>query len=228
MGSCSSVHRKTNTVENNTKQKISSFRSKSEELVIPTPPIKEKPKNGTFKWSPSKSSNNFTDYGSKEEIFFDSKAWIDSDCEDDFYSVNGDFTPSRGNTPVHHNFKTPVLKKPSSPNMILSSPPESSPEKKMKLLELFEDSVKNNQDNEDKENSETKPTIQNVLPKSSHSTPNRSGANSTSNSERIASEGHISGKGKSIKSSLFCIPSVSSWRKFREKTEKTSPAIAVN
>lgn len=27
--------------------------------------------------------------GSKEEAFFDSKPWIDSDCEDDFYSVNG-------------------------------------------------------------------------------------------------------------------------------------------
>lgn len=27
--------------------------------------------------------------GSKEEAFFDSKPWLDSDCEDDFYSVNG-------------------------------------------------------------------------------------------------------------------------------------------
>jgi len=29
------------------------------------------------------------DTGSKEEAFFDSKGWLDSDCEDDFYSVNG-------------------------------------------------------------------------------------------------------------------------------------------
>ncbi|KAG8074075.1 hypothetical protein GUJ93_ZPchr0006g45929 [Zizania palustris] len=27
--------------------------------------------------------------GSKDEMFFDSRAWLDSDCEDDFYSVNG-------------------------------------------------------------------------------------------------------------------------------------------
>ena len=27
--------------------------------------------------------------GSKEETFFDSQAWLESDCEDDFYSVNG-------------------------------------------------------------------------------------------------------------------------------------------
>jgi len=27
--------------------------------------------------------------GNKEEMFFDSRAWLDSDCEDDFFSVNG-------------------------------------------------------------------------------------------------------------------------------------------
>lgn len=27
--------------------------------------------------------------GSKEETFFDSQAWLDSDCDDDFMSVNG-------------------------------------------------------------------------------------------------------------------------------------------
>lgn len=27
--------------------------------------------------------------GSKDEAFFDSQPWLESDCEDDFYSVNG-------------------------------------------------------------------------------------------------------------------------------------------
>ncbi|KAF0931841.1 hypothetical protein E2562_005804 [Oryza meyeriana var. granulata] len=30
------------------------------------------------------------DSGSKDGMFFDSRAWLDSNCEDDFYSVNGD------------------------------------------------------------------------------------------------------------------------------------------
>lgn len=27
--------------------------------------------------------------GSKDETFFDSQPWLESDCEDDFFSVNG-------------------------------------------------------------------------------------------------------------------------------------------
>lgn len=34
--------------------------------------------------------------GSKEESFFDSQAWFESDCEDDFFSVNG------GKKPLQH------------------------------------------------------------------------------------------------------------------------------
>ncbi|KAK4804604.1 hypothetical protein SAY86_004421 [Trapa natans] len=50
------------------------------------------------------------DYGCKEETFFDSQPWLDSDCEDDFFSVNGDYTPSQGNTPLHRSFKPVVVK----------------------------------------------------------------------------------------------------------------------
>jgi hypothetical protein len=60
MGSCSSVQRKNN---NNMKLKNGFFGSKTEKIVIPQSPIKEQPKNGTFKWSPSQSTTNFTDFG---------------------------------------------------------------------------------------------------------------------------------------------------------------------
>ncbi|KAJ1270578.1 hypothetical protein BS78_06G063000 [Paspalum vaginatum] len=39
--------------------------------------------------------------GSKDESFFEARPWLDSDSEDDFHSVRGDFTPSRGSTPDH-------------------------------------------------------------------------------------------------------------------------------
>ncbi|KAK2451441.1 hypothetical protein QL285_010496 [Trifolium repens] len=226
MGSCSSVQRKNNN--NNMKLKNGFFGSKTEKIVIPQSPIKEQPKNGTFKWSPSQSTTNFTDFGSKEEAFFDSKAWIDSDCEDDFYSVNGDFTPSRGNTPIHHKFATPGANKTSQNKPSSSS--ESSPDKGKKLLELFKESVKdNNQDDDGKEKKQVKPTIQDVLPKSSNSTPSRSAANSACSSERFASEGRASVRDqKSPKSSLFCFPSLTSCRSFRERRSKTSPAIALD
>ncbi|CAI8594005.1 unnamed protein product [Vicia faba] len=228
MGSCSSIQRKPNTDNNNMKLKVSFFGSKTEKLVIPSSPIKEQTKNGDFKKSPSKSTTNFINYGSKEETFFDSKPWIDSDCEDDFYSVNGDFTPSRGNTPIHHAFATPGVNKSLIENRTSPSPSESSPEKKKKLLELFKDSVKENQDDESKEKRQVKPTIQDVLPQSSHSTPSCSRANSVSSGEGVKNNDYVLVREKSHKSSLFCIPSLSSCRSSRERRRKTSPAIAVD
>ncbi|KAF9602364.1 hypothetical protein IFM89_027038 [Coptis chinensis] len=49
---------------------------------------------------------SFRDNGSKDEAFFDSQAWLESDCEDDFLSVNGDFTPSRGSTSFNQSSST--------------------------------------------------------------------------------------------------------------------------
>lgn len=201
-----------------------SFASKSEKLVnvIPPSPIKGQPQNGDFKWSTPRSTTTFTEQGSKDEAFFDSKPWLDSDCEDDFYSVNGDFTPSRGTTPVHHNFGTP------SQNRIPGSMAKPSPDKKKKLLELFRESVKDDQDDVHGHNKQVKPTIQDVMPKSAHTTPYLSGANSARSSERTMSEDRVSIREKSVKSLQWCIPSLSSCRSFRERRSKTSPAIEVN
>ncbi|ESW23530.1 hypothetical protein PHAVU_004G055100 [Phaseolus vulgaris] len=219
MGSCSSVPRKANA---DMKFKLS-LGSKSEKLVIPPSPIKGQPPNGDFKWSTARSTTTFTDHGSKEEAFFDSKPWLDSDCEDDFYSVNGDFTPSRGTTPVHHTFGTPSRSR--IPGSI--SIAEPSPDKKKKLLELFRESVRDDQV-DGPGYKEVKPTIQHVMPKSAHSTPFISGANSTCSSERTLSDDRASIRQKPVKSLQWCIPSLSSCRSFRERSRKTSPAIEVN
>ncbi|KAI7736169.1 hypothetical protein M8C21_015646 [Ambrosia artemisiifolia] len=82
--------------------------------------------------------STFSDYGSKEEVFFDSQAWLDSDCEDEFMSVNGDFTPSRGNTPVHHSLI------PSRTNGSMAQPSATPTEKRKRLLDFFKESKREN------------------------------------------------------------------------------------
>ncbi|XP_076926665.1 uncharacterized protein LOC143589931 [Bidens hawaiensis] len=99
--------------------------------------------------SPAKSTTAFKDFGSKDETFFDTQAWLDSDCDDDFMSVKGEFTPSRGNTPVHHNFsagnnKPPVAVSPSQPS-------PNGQEKKMRLSDLFKDNLRGNYDSDNDE-----------------------------------------------------------------------------
>ena len=225
-----------------------SFESKTESLLIPSSPFedKEKPKNGNFvvvadddafkpqQWSPSRSTTTFSvkdcgDNDGKEESFFDSKAWLDSDCDDDFYSVKGEFTPSRGSTPVHHIFLNKTT--PSEPGSV----PEPSPTtQKKKLLDLFRESVRENQ-SDDAENTfgnekkEVKPTmVHDLIPKSAHSTPYVSGGNSACSSERTMNDDHAPIREKPVKSVQCCLPSLASCRSFSERKRKTRPAITDN
>ncbi|KAL1531563.1 hypothetical protein AAHA92_31689 [Salvia divinorum] len=88
--------------------------------------------------------------GSKDDAFFDSQPWLESDCEDEFLSVNGDFTPSRGSTPVHHKFSS------GNPTVNMPPPvPEPLPEKR--LSELFKESLRHQQggDKEDEASEES-------------------------------------------------------------------------
>ncbi|KAI3813090.1 hypothetical protein L1987_17806 [Smallanthus sonchifolius] len=89
---------------------------------------------------PSGSLPTFSDYGSKEETFFDSQAWLDSDYEDEFMSVNGEFTPSRGNTPVHHSL-IPTRANTSIGHVEpLGSMAQPSPAPRKRLLDFFKES----------------------------------------------------------------------------------------
>ncbi|KFK37644.1 hypothetical protein AALP_AA3G010000 [Arabis alpina] len=89
--------------------------------------------------------------GYKEEmVFFDSRGWLDSDCEDDFMSVDGEFTPSRGTTPVHHNFCDQIPKAEETKHEEEEEALPSPTDNKKRLLELF----KETQDEDEEEEQE--------------------------------------------------------------------------
>nr|BAJ89102.1 predicted protein [Hordeum vulgare subsp. vulgare] len=85
------------------------------------------------------------DSGSKDEMFFESQPWLDSDCEDDFYSINGDFTPSRGSTPVHQPRAQTVMSNVFLPDNAAHSPnsSEASPTGRRKLADLLQEATRN-------------------------------------------------------------------------------------
>lgn len=157
-----------------------------------------------------------------------------------WFFVNADFTPSRGNTPVHHNFAagTPQANK----NPLEGRPPgselEPSPTGKKRLSDLFKDRIREDRDADGLQTSgpgdqniangkvEVKQTILDVLPKSANTTPYLSGTNSVCSSERTANGDALSEKEKSFKSTQRCLPSLIFCRSFSERKKK-SPAIAV-
>ncbi|KAL8153021.1 hypothetical protein V2J09_010781 [Rumex salicifolius] len=104
MGSCASIHRKSDSCGKNRVSLVHSETDKNPNSM-PCKPVKNNTANlcvGDLPIGPQFASvTSISNYGSKEESFFDSQPWLESDCDDDFYSVRGDFTPSRGNTPIH-------------------------------------------------------------------------------------------------------------------------------
>lgn len=73
--------------------------------------------------------------GSKDESFFEARPWLDSDSEDDFQSVRGDFTPSRGSTSTpDHQMQTSFALQLSA-----DKPNPSLMDKKQRLLELLQE-----------------------------------------------------------------------------------------
>ncbi|THG22835.1 hypothetical protein TEA_023148 [Camellia sinensis var. sinensis] len=183
--------------------------------------------------------------GSKGETFFDSQPWLESDCEDDFFSVNGDFTPSRGNTPVHQSSSagTPQGNSAFFDDKTTSSKPSPSPspsptDGKKKLAELFRDSLKGDQDvddpnipvNQNVSNGkvEAKTTILGLPPRSEVGTHFVSGPNSVCSSERTLNGVYRDDKEKPMKSVQCCLPRMLSSRSFSERKKKMeSPARSI-
>ncbi|KAG8384958.1 hypothetical protein BUALT_Bualt04G0172300 [Buddleja alternifolia] len=200
-----------------------SIGSKTDNLLIPSP-VKHKPHTvnargltvADIALNSHWSSPRFVAAGSKDEGFFDSQPWLESDCEDDYYSVNGDFTPSRGNTPVHHNFalgKLQVNKSPVAERTNGVVPEPSPPEKKKRLSELFKESLQGDS-SIDEENA----NIPFQRPKSTNGTPYLSGANSVISSETTPNV-LLRDDEESAKSAQCCIP-----RLLSERKKRMSPA----
>ncbi|KAJ0260676.1 Uncharacterized protein HA466_0068490 [Hirschfeldia incana] len=97
------------------------------------------------KYRRSFSSSKRSFGSSKDESFFDTHQWLQSDSEDDFFSVNGEFTPSRANTPKcsfsdkHPRFHNPLFEeeKPRAASFSYAPAP-----RRKKLGELFRESVR--------------------------------------------------------------------------------------
>ncbi|KAF9607707.1 hypothetical protein IFM89_038247 [Coptis chinensis] len=217
MGSCASVYKKEDAAKNDKPingecppVSVLSFKSQS---------------------SPMLPQTGFRDFGSKEEIFFDSQAWLESDCDDDFLSVNGDFipscgnTPSRGNTPNHQSsfIGTPQLNKTIFMGTAENMKPEFSPTgKKKKLSDLFRESFQVDEDSGDRNTDdgtlEVKPTKLGIQSNASHESPYTSGANSDSNSKKTPSRDSISERVKSSRTGhQCCLPSLVPNRRSSEK-----------
>ncbi|KAL1819443.1 hypothetical protein ACET3Z_014312 [Daucus carota] len=200
MGSCVSSHKHSVQSDNNVKFH-NSFRAKSDNKLVVFSPIKDNSKPNGPKAQPD-SAHNFADFGSKEETFFDSQAWLDSDCDDDFMSVNGEFTPSRGNTPLHHSFATgsqrvhrAVVEEPVLDVPVVIPGQPSPTDKKMRLSDLFKQSIRVKQNDDDEQNAPV-------------SLSDKNSTTSLQSNEQIPNANVKAHQGKSLKSFQCCLPNL--------------------
>lgn len=134
MGSCASVHKTSQPamkpkphIESKIDERVSDDESQTEDTPQTVLAV-----------------SSFRSTHSKEDMFFDSQPGLESDNED-FFSVNGDFTPSRGTSPLlQSNFLDKSLFMDTTPKSISNSSPT---DKKHKLAELLH---RNSPDNDNK------------------------------------------------------------------------------
>ncbi|XP_057800715.1 uncharacterized protein At3g27210-like [Salvia miltiorrhiza] len=224
MGSCVSVHKDSDSL---TKLRFS-IGSRNEKLLIPSP-VKEKPVtvnagDRTAADVAVSSPACYTSVGSKDEAFFDSQPWLESDCEDDFVSVNGDFSSSRGNTPVHvdSSLGKPLINKFGLEEANGEAP--SPLDKKKRLSEFFKESLRDNEyDDEEGKSAPTSTTLAQQL-MSTSATPDFSRANSGGSSEGATPNGVPREEDESLRSPQCCLPKLLSTRNLNDSRKRRSPA----
>ncbi|KAK6153152.1 hypothetical protein DH2020_012791 [Rehmannia glutinosa] len=135
-----------------------------------------------------------------------------------FVNLNANFTPSRGSTPVHHNF--------SSGNPPVNNAPvmEGTPQdKKKRLSELFKESLRHHKDGDE----ENEASIENVKAEAiNQGQPNPKPTNGiVGDNFGASSEKTLNAEDKSVKSAQCCLPSLRSSCSFSERKKKMSPVI---
>ncbi|CAL5395963.1 unnamed protein product [Camellia sinensis] len=164
--------------------------------------------------------STFGDLGSKEK-FFDSQLWLESDSED-FFSINGDFTPCWGNTPIHQSSFIQT----SQPGSTIS---ELSPTDNVKkLADLFSKSFNENQVDEYQNLQESKTITSDQKPEGKHTIPINgstqiSEAISDFSNEMVRGRVHKSEKQKLSRSESCCLPSLARNLSFCERKKRLSP-----
>nr|XP_009381331.1 PREDICTED: uncharacterized protein At3g27210 isoform X1 [Musa acuminata subsp. malaccensis]XP_009381332.1 PREDICTED: uncharacterized protein At3g27210 isoform X1 [Musa acuminata subsp. malaccensis]XP_018675090.1 PREDICTED: uncharacterized protein At3g27210 isoform X1 [Musa acuminata subsp. malaccensis] len=205
--------------------------SKAKRFFVPSP-AKEKAMKGENPVARfDLKSQDFA--GSKEEIFFDSRAWLDSDCEDDFFSVNGEFTPSRGSTP-NHQLSSPLTHQFDSRfvfEKFSDFKSEPSPTGKKKLSELLHETSDSEQidvPDSAEESVDINAKLDEYKTKtdrpvnSSSATPFRSGVSSICSSEATPRRDLKGQKEKTWKTSHCCLPSLQRFG-LDDRRQKMSP-----
>lgn len=205
--------------------------SKAKRLFLSTP-AKEKAVKGEnpveglgFKSKPAVDSGfRYSEFDGKEE-FFDTKAWLDSDCEDDFMSVKGDFTPSRGNTPDHHfsTERAPQVNVSLHVPAFADNKSEPSPtDSKKKLFDLLRETSHDDNERVAETNGPNKPA--NNYPKSSEGSPYHSGTNSAWSSEATPGRDSDNKKERTRRLRHCCFPGLLPSHSFNERRKpKMSP-----
>ncbi|XP_008222128.2 PREDICTED: uncharacterized protein At3g27210-like [Prunus mume] len=199
MGNCGSVH-KTQDSSPKSKLKCSSFSRTG--CILTEQPIQE---NTIRTMMPGASSLRELING-KEDMQFssDPNPRLESDCED-FFSVNGDLTPSSTNTPIHQ----------SSP---IKSP---ATDVKKQLIELFHESFNDEAGHQDLHyESEAESSIFHLPQNSANKTPYESVADIVFRSVAISNANSEPRTRKNTQFAQCCLPKLVRSLSFSERKKR--------
>ncbi|KAJ6769192.1 hypothetical protein OIU74_022792 [Salix koriyanagi] len=180
--------------------------------------------------SPMPHQASVHDLSNPEDMFFDSHPWIESDCED-YLSVDGDFTPSCGTTPIRQGSyietTLPCEEFLCGSSSARSIPEPSPADMKKQLIELFRENINDDLADDNQSFQETvngKPIAVYLPSKYTSRSPYQDVESSVRRSETTPHRGSKSGKEKPTRSAHCCLPNIVRSLSFSERRKRLSPA----